>query len=493
MLRIDVDRGVPYTVPADNPFVDDPSAAPEIFAYGLRNPWRFSFDRLTGALWAADVGQNRFEEVNILERGGNYGWNQREGFECFRPNCREDGLENPVWAYPHSMGQSVTGGYVYRGSKLPELRGSYVYGDYLSGRIWALRRDDATGDWVNTEISSAGSGVSSFAEDADGELYLLNLESGRIRAIERSGAPPGPDEFPGRLSETGCVDPSDPTRPAATVVAYAPNATLWSDGADKIRYAALPDGTSATVDEQGDLQFPVGTVLVKTFVFQGRRVETRLFVRHEDSAWGGYSYAWDEDQSDAVLVDDQGVVDVGDESWLIPSRGQCFQCHTPAAGFSLGLELGQLTSAVTYPQTGITAPQVPTWKAIGWLPSETPEVPTVVAYDDASATLESRAKAYLHVNCSNCHRPGGTGGGQLDLRFTTELAAMGICDTPPRDGDLGVADARLLAAGSPERSVLLERMLRTDASRMPPVATRIVDAEGTAVIREWIRSMSGCP
>ena len=188
ILRIDVntiDSTGSYTVPSDNPFVGRAGARPEIWAYGLRNPWRFSFDRATGDLWTADVGQNRFEEVDVIRPGLNYGWNVMEGEECFvRSDCDRTGLEMPVAEYGREGGCSVTGGYVYRGSRLPSLYGAYVYGDYCSGRIWALRHD---GDEVveHLQIADSSLRIPSFGEDADGGLYILSFDG----TIYRFAAP----------------------------------------------------------------------------------------------------------------------------------------------------------------------------------------------------------------------------------------------------------------------------------------------------------------
>lgn len=180
LLRIDVDRGSPYAVPPDNPFVNRPNARPEIWAIGLRNPWRFSFDRQTGDLWVADVGQNALEEINFTPAGTpppvNYGWSIMEGSQCFRAaTCDTAGLTLPVAEYGRSLGCSVTGGYVYRGRAYPKLSGAYFYGDYCTGRIWALARN-GEGVWVSTEMLVDSSlRISSFAEDQAGELYVIGL------------------------------------------------------------------------------------------------------------------------------------------------------------------------------------------------------------------------------------------------------------------------------------------------------------------------------
>jgi glucose/arabinose dehydrogenase len=179
MLRIDVDReqdGKHYAIPADNPFLDREGAQPEIYAYGFRNIWRMSIDRKTGEIWAADVGQDFWEEVNIVKRGGNYGWSIREASYPFNNKTVElaDPLEPPVWEYDHQIGKSITGGFVYRGTRLPELDGMYVYADFISGRIWALKYDESLKKVTrNMGIASTGFPVLAFGEDEAGEVYYM--------------------------------------------------------------------------------------------------------------------------------------------------------------------------------------------------------------------------------------------------------------------------------------------------------------------------------
>ena len=188
VLRIDVDaRGAqaPYAVPADNPWVGQPGARPELYARGLRNPWRFSFDRATGELWCGDVGQNTREEVDLLVKGGNYGWRIMEGFintPQVSPVATADGLRAPVVDYPRSEGVSVTGGYVYRGARWPALQGVYLYGDFGSGHIWGLRHGHGR-LLEHRKVLTRGPPVSSFGEDADGELYVVGYD-GSIYSVE---------------------------------------------------------------------------------------------------------------------------------------------------------------------------------------------------------------------------------------------------------------------------------------------------------------------
>ncbi len=177
VLRIDVDHpadGKAYGIPKDNPFVGKEGAAPEIFAYGFRNIWRMEFDRKTGHLWAADVGQNLWEEIDIVVKGGNYGWNRREGTHPFGTKSIADAdVIDPIWEYDHQVGKSITGGFVYRGKALPELQGKYVYADYVTGKIWALHYDEAAKKVISNEsIPSPQMPVLSFGEDAEGEIYF---------------------------------------------------------------------------------------------------------------------------------------------------------------------------------------------------------------------------------------------------------------------------------------------------------------------------------
>ena len=185
ILRIDVDQGLPYGIPPDNPFVADPAVRDEIWARGLRNPWRFSFDRLTGDLFIADVGQNAYEEVSFEPSingssggGRNYGWRRMEGTHCFNPgnNCNDGSLVLPILEYSHAQGCSITGGYRYRGFEMPEHFGTYFFGDFCSGRIWGGIENVETGAWVSTELLDSELLISTFGEDELGELYVADLD-----------------------------------------------------------------------------------------------------------------------------------------------------------------------------------------------------------------------------------------------------------------------------------------------------------------------------
>jgi len=513
MLRIDVrGTGPGYIVPPGNPFSGNPpcpagagaQACPEIWAFGFRNPWRWSFDRGTGELWVGDVGQGAWEEVDRVVRGGNYGWRLREGTHCYSPSmgCPSPGtvvngsiIVDPVTEYDHgpSGGQAITGGYVYRGTAVPALRGLYVFGDFSSGRIWT--HEPGAPGLQRTEVAAIGASIAAFAEDEAGELYVLDYGSGGILRIEAAPGG-GTDAIPVLLADTGCVDPAHPTRPATGLIPYGPSAPFWSDGATKERWIALPEGQAITATATGDWEFPVGTVLVKSFALGGKLVETRLFMRHPDGAWAGYTYGWNDAQTGATRVMGGATRLVGSQTWIYPSEQQCLQCHTAAAGRSLGLETAQLNGDFTYPQTGRTANQVMTLGAIGALVPPLPGAPaSLPAFPDpygVSGTRSERARAWLHTNCSSCHRPGGPTPTNLDFRANSGLSSTQACEALPQQGDLGIASARIIAPGDPARSVLLERIRSTGTPRMPPVGSNVVDEAGSQLISDWIQQLTGC-
>lgn len=502
-LRLDVSGSNDYQVPAGNPFAGNPrcpegsgtAPCPELFAWGLRNPWRFSFDHASGRLWAGDVGQNAREEINLIEAGGNYGWRFREGLICYNPaaDCPTAGLVDPVLDYPHSEGRSVTGGYVSRGATLPGLEGRYLFGDFVSGRLWALVTD-ADGSYGKTLLAATGLPIASFGAANDGELFVVDF-GGSLYRIAPTGTAPV-DTIAANLADTGCVDPAAPSSPASGLIPYRPQAPFWSDGASKERWLALPEGTTVGLDDEGGFVLPAGAVLLKHFRRDESLLETRLFMRHPDGVWAGYTYAWNDTQTAAHRVTGGAHTAMDGRAWQYPSEAECLQCHTAAAGRVLGLERAQLNGPMTYPATGRTANQLLTLDAIGVISpplGATPEELPALSDPYGDAPLEERARAWLHTNCAGCHRPGGPTPSDLDLRFGVSLSEMSACQVPgTTSSDLGVNDARLLVPGAAERSLIWLRPGRRDAHAMPPVGSLEVDSPGLAVLRAWIESLAGC-
>lgn len=462
VLRIDVDASRPYAVPADNPFLGTAGAQPEIWALGLRNPWAMSFDRQTGALWLGDVGQLRWEEVNVIVRGGNYGWRVKEGAQCYTtPACSSEGLIDPVFTYSHGEGFSIIAGFVYRGAAFPALRDTFVISDFITGRISAVRKSEAT------MLFESGRNISTLAEDRDGEILFVDYLSG---TIHRLLADDRPSEIPPTLGATGCFDPAG-GRVAETLVPYEVNTELWSDGATKERWVQVPEGEPISVSSLGTWRLPPGSVVFKSFAIDGRRVETRMLVNHLEGGWAGYSYAWSEDGRDATLLETGLVRDLGGgRSWTYPSRSDCFACHNLSAGRTLGLRTPQMSAA-----------DLERLVARGVLE------PGVVAPVPPPSSVEERARAYLDVNCGLCHRSAGPAAGLGDLRREATLGQMFVCNVPTNDRASGLVR---LKPGDPASSAIVQRMRANDATRMPPLASAIVDEEGASLVESWIAGMA---
>lgn len=501
ILRIDVDHGDPYAIPDGNPFKAG-GGEPATFAYGFRNPFRFSIDRVSGDVWVGDVGQNAWEEIDAkVVAGGNYGWNTREGKHCYSPmnGCKTAGFIEPIYEYDHGVGKSITGGVVYRGKAIPGFVGTYLFADFVSQGIWSLAVDPSTGNPIVTQVNASGPNGSwvGFGEDNDGEVYAVDINGKIYKLVAENGAPPT-GTFPDKLSKTGCFDAADLTKPGPALIAYAPNSPLWSDGADKQRWFALPDGATITIQPDGDFDFPIGTMLWKSFSVDGKLVETRLIVRHDDGDYAGYTYEWDADGKDATLLPSNKKKALGGgKSWYYPSRSECLNCHTGAAGRTLGLEVGQLNGDFTYPSTNRLSNQLATLEHIGVFSAALPgAVETLDSYPDPTSqkgTVETRAKAYLHANCSFCHRPNGSGGGPMDLRFSVALGDALACGVDPSNGNLGIAGAKIFAPGDPAQSLLSVRPKTLGAGRMPPLASSVVDDKGAGAIDAWILATPTCP
>ena len=507
ILRIDVTgvaetaTNILYTIPADNPFSANPlcstgsgsAACPEIYAWGFRNPWRWSFDRLSGDLWLADVGESAWEEVDRVEIGNNYGWPCYEGQHIYNQSiCNSNTTYTPpITDYPHDPGayqNSVTGGYIYRGAAIPTLQGTYIFGDYVNGKIWSLA-DYQSSPTVQL-IEDLPIYLSSFAEDQNGELFALGLENGAIYKLT-SDSKPINSSFATQLSATGCALASDPKQADAGMIPYDINARLWSDGAVKYRWFALPGNAKIHVRDDGDWEFPIGSVLRKDFYLHDKIIETRLLAHHTDGSWAGYSYEWDDTQSDATMRLNGLSKLIDGQTWTYPSSNQCLMCHTQAANRVLGPETGQMNRNYTYPNIG-QLNQLSHYQNLGLFDNAIPAgIPTLADPTNTELTTADRARAYLHANCSHCHRPGGTGNVAIDLRYTTPLAEMNICNIVPALGDLGLGpNARLLAAGDPSLSIISARMKHTDSMRMPVLGSAVVDSFGVGLIDDWITAMT---
>jgi uncharacterized repeat protein (TIGR03806 family) len=506
ILRLDVtsppDAGKPYKIPADNPYAANPTMGlPEIFARGFRNPWRFSFDRGgTHELWLADPGEetngnkgddglaNPFERINRVVKGKFYGWPFWQGTHCYR-TCTVEKGEAPEAEYDHNGGPSaIIGGYVYRGSAVPGLAGKYIHGDYEVGQTFIY--DPATK--MRTSMGVGGKPVA-FGEDNDGELYV-SREGGVIEKLQNT-VTSAAGGFPMLLSQTGCVMPTDVKKPVPAMIPFSVMMPLWSDAAEKERFVAVPDGQTISVAADGDFTLPPGGVTMKIFKWQGKPFETRFFVRHSDGSYFGYSYEWNDAGTDATRVPDNGkdkmLAGPPALAWTYPSSAGCFTCHSEAAGRNLGLETRQLNSVGNYGTA--KANQFNTLRHIGLLSGNMTALAPFPARDDATASVETRARAYLAVNCSNCHRPNGPGRGVWNALFDTAFKDMKVCNTVPEHGDLGVAGSTLLKPGAHASSLLWLRPSQRTMDFMPPLGTKVVDTAGVDLLSKWIDGVTACP
>lgn len=519
MLRIDVDHpsgGKPYSVPSDNPFVATAGARPEIWAYGFRNPWRMTFDPRSGQLWVGNNGQDLWEQVYLVRRGDNFGWSVFEGSHPFQLERRLGPTPHvpPAAEHPHSEFRSLTGGVVYRGSKLSDLQGTYIYGDYSTGRIWGLRHNGQRATF-HRELADTPLAITGFALDPDGQLLVVDYGGG-IYQLAPNKQEAAPAKFPQRLSETGLFRSVADYQPDPALIPYSVNAPLWSDGALKDRWIALPGMSQIEFTAKHGWNFPEGAVLVKTFSLEleagkadsRRRVETRLLTRQQGD-WQGYSYRWNDEQTEATLVNSAGAdrpftirdskVPEGhrEQVWHFPSRAECMVCHSRAVNFVLGLNTWQMNKEHDYRKVrdnqlrtldrmGVFRPARPGASALAKPPDQYPHLVDPV---DENQPLEARVRSYLHANCASCHTLAGGGNARLELVFDVERAKTNMIDAVPQHHTYAVANARIVAPGSPARSTLYLRASRRGAGQMPPLATSLVDEQAAALLRKWIEQL----
>ena len=602
ILRIDVDHpdedtpndGRHYSVPKDNPIFDAGSpiatvenARPETYAYGLRQPWRIVIDKQTGQIWVGNQGQDLWEQIYLIERGANYGWSIVEGTHKFNDEQKPGPtpISKPIAEHPHAEARAMTGGLVYTGSALPELKGAYIYADYSTGRIWGIRHDGKEITWHRL-IADTTLQITGFGTDSKGEMLICDHQPGEAGGFYTLVLTPpvAKDQppFPRKLSESGLFASVADHTMVPGVVPYEPASPLWSDGTYKARFFALPP----TMKQEGTIvpakigvtnargwNFPDGTVLVKSFALDEEEgnpatrkwIETRFMLK-EQGEWAGYSYEWNDEQTDAVLVAAEGknrefqirtadlakhADGVKTQEWHYLSRTECMVCHSRASNYVLGLCTVQLNRDYDYEKVlgeGHTADnQLRTLEHLGllevnwwgdgagalhgkataaglenkdrwpWVSRQTASADpdakdfskqrsTMLAKApaatnrlvnplDASHPLEARARSYMHSNCSSCHVFAGGGNAQIDLEYMTAyetrpLDAMKAIGVKPLHATFDLPDPKLIAAGHPERSVLLSRVARRGPGQMPQLATSIVDEKAVAVIHEWIESLT---
>lgn len=502
-----------YSIPTNNPFlnatsfnnkpIDTSKLRAEFYAVGLRNPWRFSFDPLDGTLYEGDVGQHGKEEINIIVKGGNYGWSFKEGTLNGPKSPVPAGVTviPPFHEYNHSpSGASVTGGIVYRGERFPDLYGEYIFADYVTGDIWALRNEGGVASAPRPLLKMGD--VSGFAPDPrNGDVLVINHYGGRIWRLESRST--GGVSYPAKLSDTGAFSNLSTLTVHPGILPFDVNTPLWSDFASKRRWFSIP-ATNKTISFNADSNwaFPEGGVWIKHFELEmkkgdpssSRRLETRFIVKTKTGVYG-ITYKWDADQQNATLVPDEGATETytiqdgsttRQQTWRFPSRSECLACHTAAGGWVLGFNTAQLNRDFSYP--GNTTNQLWALSDAGYFTEPVTNHHTLRALasiDNEQVSRTFRVKSYLEANCSFCHRQGGTAQANWDARISTPLSESGIIGGSLVNTGSDPAN-RVIAPGDLAHSMLVQRMLATDNKRMPPIGSSVVDQEAVALLSAWV-------
>ena len=512
--------GNEYWIPNDNPFLS-PSGDnfEEYYSIGHRSPHRMTKDPATGIMYIGEVGLNLHEEINVVSKGKNFGWPVYEGNakvnRCGNTLYNNMAHEAPLVSFPRFDANAIIGGFVYRGSEIPDLAGKYICADYGTGEeIWSV--DVSTG---NYELlgNFAPANIISFGQDNLGEIYIMKLGVDNIYKLTQKNNVP--QSIPQWLSQTGAFEDLANLTPADGVIPYDQIEPFWSDGALKKRWMVVPnDGSYNTAAEQiayseNDVWiYPEGSVLIKHFELPldannpglTKRLETRFSVKGSDGNFYFATYKWNAAQTDAELLasgldedinvlDENGVNQV--QTWHYPSTSECLSCHNAASGGTLGPRTRNLNNSITYESTGIIANQLVTLSSLGTLDSQiddndTPNLLTISATDDSNATLDQRARSYLDVNCAYCHSPGTGNRANFDLRLINTLEETGLL-TAGFSTSLGIEGEAILVPGDASKSHLYHRINSLDENiMMPPLAKNEVDEEGAALIAQWINQLN---
>jgi glucose/arabinose dehydrogenase len=534
VLRIDVDQrggdvshpsprqpetGVTghYFIPNDNPFVGRAGALEEFYALGLRSPHRITYDATDDITWIADVGQKNREELDVLRPAANYQWSSFEGFQKRSPPPPEPiGVwTDPVLELERDEAASIIGGFVYRGRLLPDLLGKYVYGDFVTGNIWALhyQYDGQQLKVLNNELllrskyRNRRNGITSFGVDSTGELYMLTL-SKRSKILRLIASTPKTNAPP-LLSQLGFRDPSD-GEPNAGLLAYDVQSPLWSDGAEKQRWMSLPSG-KVGFDEKAAWRFPEGSVFVKNFAIALderqphllTNLETRFFVAGAGGEYYGLTYKWNAERSDAEVVlqrVEEELEILGPDgqarkqTYVYPGPYDCMVCHNQEAGSVLGVRTEQLNQPVSGLAGWLHDNPLVDWSARGVFDvtiddAKAASHPHLVPLDDAESSVEDRLRSYWSSNCSMCHGSGPIIPSNWDARWSTPFSEQGILNGPLKNGER-VEGERVVMPGDLEKSALFTRSASTSASlRMPPIGRRQADPAYTQLLEQWILSL----
>jgi glucose/arabinose dehydrogenase len=539
ILRLDVDKKpgnlapnshpantTNYFIPPDNPYIgvtnfngrtfSASAVRTEFYSIGYRNPWRMSFDPLTGHLYVADVGQDIYEEVSVVTNGANAGWAYYEGNVLAKTLYPSEttiltnppaGLLFPIQVYHHTtggssnIGQSVSGGIVYRGTRISQLYGYYIFGDYQSGNIWALRYD-VTNTIPYTRITGANGPVAFGRDPRNGDVLICQINNGQIARLDYNSTPVGAP-LPATLAATGAFTNMTTLDTAPGIVAYDVNNPFWSDTAIKSRWFSIPNtNLTMTFSANGNWSFPTGTVWMKHFELEltngvpasRKRLETRFIIRNTTGIYG-VTYRWDS-ATNATLVAEAGLdenftLDDGNgnlrtQTWRYPSRTECNICHTIQGGYALGFDTAQLNRDYNYDTA--TTNQLEALRLAGYFSNTISNRHLLVALahtTNNAVSLDYRVRSYLEANCAGCHQPGGVIAANWDARISTSGQFNNIINGA-LNNSFGNTNNRVVVPGSLANSVLFQRVANMGAGHMPPLATSIVNTQAVNLLAAWI-------
>jgi glucose/arabinose dehydrogenase len=537
ILRIDVDNhpenllpnphsgiATGYRIPKDNPFVgastfngipvNPDTVRTEFYAVGFRNPWRMAFDSVSGELFAIDVGQDTLEEINLIEKGGNYGWAIKEGTNDLPSTLpplqhlaplfeKREELQfiDPITQWGHTNGfHSASSILAYRGNKFPDLHGSVLFTEFTS-LVGAIRPDGQTPketEWLFNQPAVAV--MKEHPTTGDILMSAIFTESNIKKLVSN---PPIGEEPPALLSATGAFTDLSTLQTFPGIVPYEINHPFWSDNALKTRWFSIPDSDHyINVGNHQEWNFPSGMVWIKHFELETirgnpssrKRIETRFIVKNDDGVYG-ITYRWRDDQSEADLVPAEGdeqIIQITEDgierqqTWSFPSRLACLQCHTQQGGYALGFERDQLDRSIEI--LGGVVNQTVLLQEMGYFGSHQTELRDESRFshlEDTTALRGHRVKSYLDSNCSQCHQPGGPVRSRWDARMSTPLRNMNLIEGNVVD-TLGILGAKVIKPGAPDRSTMFQRLSNLGPTHMPPLGSRELNKNAIALLQQWI-------
>ena len=502
VIRIDVRNSTkeePHKIPKDNPFVGMEGVRPEIWSYGLRNPFRMCFDPLSGKLLIADNGDQSWEYAFLTHKGANHGWSVFEGSHPFKTNLKIGGptkeITHPVIERSHVDTRSIIGGFVYQQTKFPELKNHYLFGDYVTGLIWSAPWDGKKAG-EHQKLTVLDDRVTCISYDYQGNI-IMGSRPGKIWRLEKNEVKTDLQDYPKKLSGIGLFTSVKDHETVKGVLPYKINAPAWRDGAEVEKFTAIPDKEQLFLRWDAKWEIPDGGVIFQTLSLPvktasgivKKRIETQM-IHREGMLYNFRTFKWNDEQTDADLVSSGGEykkIDLGDGKkidWQFQAINQCLTCHSSMSpSFTLGFDTSQLKMDE----------QIGKWWKKGlvkgnqkWLEKMAEKVNP----HDETKDLESRVRSYLHVNCAHCHQQGGVGGrATFRLNNNLSLTDTKLIGEKPIVPLFSGPDGLLISPGNPLKSELYRRISIRGGGQMPLFGSSVEDTKGSELVRTWIEKL----